>query len=393
MSELGLEEFRVWREIGRTPLGPVLEAAPTSEPGARVTVWPGQPPDVPAAVHPLVAMPLGHGEIDGSPVWVEDRPPGALLSDLEGPLPLSSAAMLLAQVADGLGALHALGHAHGQVGMDRVVVALDSVPVLIGAGVMAGETAADLQALIAMFKVLCPASAVPPHGSAAELAAGLRETAMSVEPPESSLREMVELAMIAPPAVPRILRISVTPMGYLDEVQPDLGPDEHVRGLLDRWSGTGSNEEFTDDRTEAISASELAAQARRVMLERLGDLYRRPVLDQRFAEQEGTPCEPLKALIADEPLDPLPVADGVIRQYETVQDQENTAEVTMEAPAPTLPQAPETPGTGEVTGWTGGETTSPQEQANRGLLYGLLAALAILAALATVVAVLISDGP
>jgi hypothetical protein len=338
-----------------------------------------------------MARPLGFGERDGQAVWVEDRPPGALLSDLEKAPPLWDVTNLLAQVADGLGALHARGHSHGQVVPERVVIAMDCAPVLIGAGVTQGSVESDIAGLIEMLQTLSPQTEVPPHSSAAELAAGLRERAMSVEEPESMLREMVELAMIPPPAEPEVFRLAITPMGYTDEVQPDLGPDERVRGLLDRWSNTGSNDEFTDDRTEAISASELAAQGRRVMLERLGDLYRRPSLSQRFTEHQGTPCEPLKALIADEPLDQLPVADGVLRRREAVQEQENTVEVTMEAPAPGVSH--DAIRTGEITDWTGGDTTTPRPPRRSGLVRALLVALVIVSIAATITALLIFDGP
>jgi hypothetical protein len=386
MAELVSETFTVWRQIGQLGLQPVLEAAPVSEPGARVTIWPGTRPELPATVHPLVAMPLGRGELNEAQVWIEDRPPGALLSDLEGPLCTQEAAQLMAQVADALGALHTRGHAHGQVQPNRVIVTLDGTPVLIGAGVQEGTVEQDLKSAVAMLHGLCGSEHTPAHGSAAALAAALREMAMSATSSSNQLREQVECAMLPPPANPQRLSIVMTPLEYLDEVQPDLGPDERVRGLLDRWSSTGSNEDLTDDRTETISASELAAQGRRVMLDRLSELYRRPTLQGRFAALEGTPCEPLKALIADEALDPLPPPDGVLRRGALIPDPEPTVEVTQEAPQPALSHSEE--GTVETSGWTEGERTFPRSPAVRALTIALIAALSTLAVFAALAAYL-----
>ncbi len=386
MADQGPEDFKSWRETAPSPAGPVFEASPSVETGARVTIWHGPPPDTPSPIHPLVAVPLSIGVVDDHPVWVEERPLGPLMSDLTEPIEIVEAAQLMAQVADGLGALHARGHAHGGLSPAMIVITLDCSPVLIGAGVYAGTPSDDLAAVVAMLRQICPSAPIPAHGSAAELAAGLRETAMSGAASKSNLREQVELAMAPPPATPQTLRIHLTPMGYTDEVQPDLGPDARSRGLLDQWSNTGSHEEFTDDRTETISASELAAQGRQIMLERLDELYGRPAIQQRFGEQDGTPCASVKALLAEAPLDSLPVADGVLRRRIPIQEQENTVEVTQEAPIASRMHATES--TGETTGWTGGETTIPRTTQIRLLTVALMAALGVLTVLAVVSAYL-----
>jgi hypothetical protein len=181
-----------------------------------------------------------------------------------------------------------------------------------------------------------------------------------------------------------VIEIDLLPLGLTDEVQPDLGPDERARGLLDRWSSTGSNDELTDDRTEAISASDLAAQGRQAMLDRLGELYQRKTLEGRFDAHEGTPCAPLQALIADEPLDPLPVPDGVPRKQSPILEQENTVEVTQEAPG-FAPGGAE--GAEETTGWTGAETTLPRP--TRGRRWAWIIGLAMLLAAAALAAALI----
>jgi hypothetical protein len=275
----------------------------------------------------------------------------------------------------------------------RVIVTLDGTPVLIGAGVQEGTVEQDLESAVAMLHGLCGPEHTPVHGSAAALAAALREMAMSSSGSGSGdqLREQVECAMLPPPTNPQRLSIAMTPLGYLDEVQPDLGPDERVRGLLDRWSNTGSNDDLTDDRTETISASELAAQGRRVMLDRLSELYGRPTLHERFEALEGTPCEPLKALIADEALDPLPPPDGVLRRGALIPDPEPTVEVTQEAPLPALYQPEE--GTAETSGWTEAERTVPSSPAIRALTIALIAALSTLGVFAALAAYLTYGAP
>jgi hypothetical protein len=386
MAELESETFTIWREIGHHGENPVLEAAPSVEPGARITIWPGNPPGLPAGVHPLLAMPIGQGSLNGTDVWLEDRPGGVLLSDLDAPLSREDSALLVAQVADALGALHARGHAHGQVKTNRVVITLDGTPVLIGAGAVEGSIADDLKAIVSLLGALTQDTDDISASSAAAIAASLRERADSRESSSLDLRELIECAMLPPPAHPKTVRIALIPRGSLDEVQPDLGPDERVRGLLDRWSNTGSNDEHTEDRTETISASELAAQGRRVMLERLAELYQRPALQGRFESHEGTPCEPLKALIADEPLDALPVPDGVLRRSAAIPDPEPTVEVTQEAPLPGLPHIEDGPT--EASGWTGGETTTPRIEGISTLTIALIAALVALTVLVILAAYL-----
>ena len=73
MAQMDSESFAVWREIGRLDDRAVHEAAPCSEPGARVTLWPGSVPDLPPAVHPLLAAPVGQGTVGGDEVWIENE--------------------------------------------------------------------------------------------------------------------------------------------------------------------------------------------------------------------------------------------------------------------------------------------------------------------------------
>lgn len=378
------EAFSIWRQIGQIQDLPVLEAAPCAEPGARITLWPGALPELPIGAHPLLAVPLAHGTFEAREIWVEDRPPGVLLSDLPGPISLEDATHIGAQLADALGTLHVRGHSHGDVRAERVVLTMDGMPTLIGAGTMPGSPSADLDAVLELVHQLGGTPLSLSVESAAALAAGLRELGSASESVSTDLRETIECAMLPPPAQPQVVHIQLTPLGHHDEVQPDLGPDERARGLLDRWSNTGSVEEFTDDRTEAISATELAAQGRRVMLERLHDLYQRPNLAGRFGAHEGIPCEPLKALIADAAMDPLPPPDGVLRRDPVISETESTVEVTQEAPA-MPPYAADEP-TGETTEWTGGETTIPRAPQSQRIMMGLFIGItAVVFALAVAV--------
>jgi hypothetical protein len=384
MSDGAGQSFHVLRRIDRTAAGPVFEAAPATDPDMRVTVWSGEAPNVPIGVHPVFAMPIGRGRNERQPLWVEDRPPGCLLSDISPPLPLYDAARIVSQVAEGLVALHKRGHAHGSVSESRIVLDRDGSPVLIGAGVVSGSPGHDLSSVIGLFGRLAPEVTLVEVESMSDFAANLRELALNADRseacpiPESTSNEH------GPRDEATTILLALEPLGFTDEVQVDLGPDESERGLLDRWSNTQSLDDLTGDQTESISTTELAAQARRLLLQRVRDLYATPDLADRFAANEGTACAPIRAQIADEPLDALPIPEGVPYLPDGARNEaESTAEVTAEAPGLFDPIRAE-----ETTGWTGPvETTSPGGLSTRWewAIAGALVTLLVLAVAATVI--------
>jgi hypothetical protein len=390
MATPDLETYTVWRKIGQHAGQSVIEAAPVSEPGARVNIWPGPLPDLPMATHPLVAMPIGLVQLDGQPGWLEQRPAGVLLSDLAGDLTAVDTALIIAQVADALGALHARGLAHGQLAPNRVVISMNGTPVLIGAGVTAGTDSEDLKAALGLLQCSSTPLLPPAASSAAALAASLRELASPVVPLSSTLREQIECAMLPPLPSQQRIELEVASLTHHDEVQPDLGPDERIRGLLDPWSSTGSSGELSEDHTETISASELAEQGQQAMLERLSELYARADLSGRFEQNEGTPCEATRALLSTEPLDPIPPVDGVQSQTDAIPEAESTVEVTQEAPnhGPSSVPIPR-----ETTGWRGAEATVPRPSRTRARRTALIAVLACALTLGLTATYLSCAGP
>lgn len=99
------------------------------------------------------------------------------------------------------------------------------------------------------------------------------------------------------------------PTGPVDEVGVDLGPDGAARGLLDSWAGRTSPGELTQgEATGALAAEELPLTA---VLARVAASLGRADDAARLAGARGQPSRAVKALIADEPLDPLPVPDGL----------------------------------------------------------------------------------
>jgi hypothetical protein len=137
--------------------------------------------------------------------------------------------------------------------------------------------------------------------------------------------------------------------GATDEVRVPVGPDRDNLGLFDWQTSEGT---VTGERTAGPPGGADAPQ---------GDQRRTAVLAWIAAHTHPEPstpaatgpCEPLKRLIADEPLDPLPALDGVPRprarpapQEPLAPEREDTATQIQgfEAALPPEPEvAPPTP--------------------------------------------------
>lgn len=379
-----IQTYLVLRPIDSMRDGQVLEAAPEDEPEERVTIWPCSPPNVPIGLHPVLATPIGHGTHDEQPFWVEDRPPGCLLSDLEAAPAPHDAARIASQIAEGLAALHHHGFAHGKVDAARVVLDDDGTPVLIGAGVRPGTTEADLIAMLALYVQLSPAHPKLQVSTMAELVAALREQTLNAPRNGNALSTLLAQSTIAPPEPYATITLSLHPLGITDEVRVELGPDETERGLLDRWATGEVSGDFTGDQTESIPTTELASQAKRLLLERVSELYASPELASRFDKHAGAHCTAISALLSDEPLDPLPTPEGVVfLQAASDSGPDLAAEITAEAPGIFEPHRTE-----ETTGWTDAvENTSTTILSARWEwgLAGALVTLVILALLSLVI--------
>lgn len=284
-----------------------LEVALPDQEERRLSLFPGA--DLPRPPrHPALGRVLGAATWDGQPVWLEERAGGPLLSELQG-LPATRIARALQDLAAGLAALHGSGLAHGSVTAGRVVVRSDGRAQLIGAGAASGRVSDDLNALRDLMLSLWPADAPDaPDPGPGEPASVLSESLagwLAYHHPETTA------APWAPPGptVPEMaLVIALEPApeaSHLDEIGFDLGPEPD--GEQSR-SGTAAGH---TDHTRPASALYGASERRQALLGRLlafGDLPGDPA---RFQGGEGQPSAAIKALIADEPLDPLPLPDGV----------------------------------------------------------------------------------
>ena len=112
------------------------------------------------------------------------------------------------------------------------------------------------------------------------------------------------------PAVPEMALVMVLEpvpeISHLDEVVVDLGPEP----MGETSSGTGTVGGLSDH-TRPASARFGASPRRQDLVGRLSAFADARPDPERFGDKEGRPSNVIKGLIADEPLDPLPLPDGV----------------------------------------------------------------------------------
>jgi len=286
---------------------------------ARVTLWPGPAPASPPE-HPGLAWPIEPGWLHEKGAWLEHRPPGARLAELAGQLSPPELGMVLLDLAEALAALHAGGSHHGQVDLDHVVVSHHGRAILIGVGRESGTAKQDSRDLRMLMAELWPPTAPPPPDPGEEPAAVLAEALsgwLAYEFPDHTAFSLGSRSKdCTPDAAEDAETIPFRPAGAFDEVGPDLGPDRYGRGLLDRWA-TGNS--LSGAHTGAIEFTRPGDEDERVpsaaaLLTRLVAPPDRPPDPHRFAAVEGTPCEEIKALVADEPIQPLPLPSSTRRR-------------------------------------------------------------------------------
>ncbi|MCK6502301.1 hypothetical protein L6R53_02700 [Myxococcota bacterium] len=175
--------------------------------------------------------------------------------------------------------------------------------------------------------------------------------------------------------------------GPVDEVGVDLGRDEGTRGLLDSWAGRTAPGELTQgEATGALAAEELPLTA---VLARVAASLGRPDGLERLAGARGQPSRAVKALIADEPLDPLPVPEGLSLVGTGFLDAAPEADITAVGRRPGPRPAPAPPA-GELAPSAPVVATPPPRPAPRSthlrlaLLVAILLAATLLLAVAAV---------
>lgn len=342
------------------------EVAVVDEVQRRLSWWEGVAPRQAPPPHPHLSACLVAGRGPEGPAWVESRPRGRSLAQLDEALPDEVLVRVLAQVAEGLAALHGEGLAHGRLGRATVVLAESTGgAVLIGAHCREEAGTADLDALREMIPEALRGAVV--GDAASELAAALRR--LTEEQGALTPRDVVDLRPEEPhEAAAQIVLQVESVSGSFDEVAPSLGEDLAEPGIFDPWRSHGrSTDTTTGERTGAVgfaSEEEAAVTAALAALAQGAGL-----LEARGAlAAAGTrPSAGVKALVADEPVDLLPSPDGlaaVRRDWGPL--GERSAEITAIQRGPL--GAPTSPDLGEP-GVTAGEITliAPEPTAEAGL--------------------------
>lgn len=294
-------------EVRPYPGGGVEVALPNQE-GDRLSLFMGSNAPRPPR-HPGLGRVLGSAHRDGDPCWLEERAAGPLLSELQG-LDVQRIATALLDLASALAALHGSGLAHGSVGAERVVVQASGRAQLIGAGATSGTVTDDLAALRTLMHDLWPQdSPPPPDPGEGESAAILSESLagwLSYHHPTATARAWVPPGPTVPEMALVIALQPVPEASHLDEIGFDLGPEPEG----DRSTGSGTAGGQTEH-TRPASAHYGSSPRRQAVLGRLLAFASESGDPDRFAAATGRPSTVIKTLLADEPLDPLPLPDGV----------------------------------------------------------------------------------
>jgi hypothetical protein len=341
-------QFLILRDLDRQPRGLLLVAS--DQPEEQAMLWSGPPPDQNLPPHPGLARRQVCADEDGEPGWLELIPAGVLLSTLAAPLNSIEAAELFAAIADALAALHDAGLVHGGLTADHIHLDRRGRPTLLGAGQGAGD---DLEALGALWRAWCPEGPLVMLSSAEDVADSLRVW-LSVTGEFTAVLPAIIAERLQSPGGEAVTLHPGPAVGPVDEIGHDIGPDAGPSGLLDplTWSGitgepTSEVSAGMDDVTGALQEDTRINAPRTALLSRLLGLSHEQPPPERFAE--GVPSEAIRALIASQTLDPLPVPDGLparpgsLIHHRDPEWEENTATAIRAADGPPTETSPPPP--------------------------------------------------
>lgn len=288
------------------------DVAPEDEPELRAQLWQGAHP-VRAPQHPSVARARWRGTLDGQEWWLEARPAGPRLGELE--LDAASRVAVLIDAAQALRRLHDEGLVHGRVDPDHLVVDGTGRGRLVGAGRHEGTAAKDVEALQHLVAsgsslVALPTQLGPPDlGGLLDALTGWLAITHPTWDREALGRLAAERVAPTPDEPDRRAWRPERVASVLDEAAalPLLG-SVAGEGVFDEATASGLAE-VTRERTREVSELSLGDGARLQVLARL--LAPVPGDPQRFLHAEGRPSQTVKKLVADEPLDVLPLPDDL----------------------------------------------------------------------------------
>lgn len=279
--------------------------------GSLVILWLGAPPPR-RPEHPGLPQLLDRGLLDGMPAWLESRPSGARLDQLQDRLHAADAALVVIGVCQALQTLHQSGLHHGALREEEIVIDGQGQPVLVGGGrLQAGSKGSDGEAMVALLRRIWPSDhPLPPVEEGRPLSETLSDW-LATEYPAADRARLASLSQSwtpGPPGEP----LPWQSTGF-DEVGLDLGPDRSGHGgLLDFWS-TGRSK--SGAHTAAVEGTLPEKDLREVpgrgaLLARLLAPPRSSLDPERFGDKQGVPLQALKAVLAEEPLDPVPACEG-----------------------------------------------------------------------------------
>lgn len=278
-------------------------AAPALEPDARVMVFEGLPPQS-APIHPTLAPVVLQGDLDGHRVYAEQVPDGVLLSEITPPASLISCIGL--SVLEAVLALLDAGLLHGRIHRDRVIIGTEGEVVLFGRGRIGGSPDHDMEGAAQLLAEL---------GMTIERDADIRAVysnqRVAADPTDrQALASLVRKGRPEPEVASHVhLRVGPTP-DSLDEVQPNLGPDEATGpGLLDRWAiASTDGEEYTAELTGSIG--ETTSPLTLTLWTALAAPSEHVPATDRFEGVAGEASRGLRALLVAEAPDSLPGLGG-----------------------------------------------------------------------------------
>jgi len=280
-----------------TGFGDVQLAAPGLSPTERMVLWHGLPP-APIPDHPNVAPVVLEGDLGGRQVYAERVPPGVRMS--AHPPPPELLPYVVCKALAGLHALHDAQQVHGAVGPDRMVLGVDGEVVLIGRGRQGGVRSLDVIAAVSLLPEEHESTLLDAH------AGGLSAELADRTGPEDRYTLALWVRSVLPER--RVVEQTLLTIGEqddaVDEIVPDLGPDRGERGLLDRWSvttATGMSGERTDESSRTQPTIGIT------LWKLLTTEPERPPPADRFDPVRGVPSRGIRALLAEEPPDILPL--------------------------------------------------------------------------------------
>jgi hypothetical protein len=274
------------------------------------------------------------GSTHSRPVWIEERPPGPLLSDITDHIDPRLFDHIVLQICHAVELLHLAHQTHGSLSMDNIAVDARGRVTLLGSGRCIGSPHGDVEAIKEIYRKGRGASDLPDHLGLDEIITGLTE---SVPPALDQLGDRLDAYMIDTQGAPvlEVILSTAIPLAPLDEVGFDLGPDERGSGVLDEW--TSGTDEGSAERTGTLSQDAVSEQRCLALLSRLGLTPGDQTVPEHILALNGSPIDAIASLALDENLDPLPSPGSLDSPLAQPAGDTSAGEVTRARTGPLLP--------------------------------------------------------